>query len=39
MEHCPQANIYELIQSLGIVKHKKCQEFICELIEGIRACS
>lgn len=35
MEHCPQANIYELIRSLGIVKHKKRQEFVCELTEGI----
>ncbi len=35
MEQCPQTNIYELIRNLGIVKHKKRQEFICELTAGI----
>jgi hypothetical protein len=29
------ANIYKTIRSLGIVKHKKRQEFTCDLIEGM----
>lgn len=35
MEQCPQTKIYELIRNLGIVKHKKRQEFICDLTAGI----
>ncbi len=35
MEQSPGTNIYKLIRKLGIVKHKKRQEFICSLIEGI----
>ncbi len=35
MEANPQSNIYELIRKLGIVKHKKRQEFLCDLTSGI----
>ena len=35
MEQSPATNIYKLIRELGIVKHKKRQEFTCDLIEGL----
>lgn len=35
MEQSPIANIYELIRNLGIIKHKKRQEFLCDLVEGL----
>jgi len=35
MEHCPHANIYELIRNLEIIKHKKFKELICELTKSI----
>lgn len=35
MEVNPSTNIYKLIRSLKIVKHKKRQEFLVDLIEGV----
>lgn len=35
MAQSPSTNIYEILRSLGIVKHKKRQEFICDIVEGL----
>lgn len=35
MDQNPTAKIYETVQTLGIVKNKKRQEFLCQLIEGL----
>lgn len=35
MDRSPLTNLYELIRNLGIIKHKKRQEFLCELLVGI----
>lgn len=35
MDRSPLTNLYELIRNLGIIKHKKRQEFLCELLIGI----
>jgi len=35
MEQIPTTKIYETIRTLGIVKHKKRQEFICSFVEGL----
>ena len=35
MDKHPVSKIYDLIRKLGIVKHKKRQEFLCTMIEGI----
>lgn len=35
MEKDPRTNLYELVRNLSIVEHKKRQEFLVHLIEGI----
>lgn len=35
MDRNPKANIYEMIREYGIVQHKKRQEFVVELVEGL----
>ena len=35
MDRSPLTNLYFLIRSLGIIKHKKRQEFLCELLIGL----
>lgn len=35
MDRSPLTNLYELIRNLGIIKHKKRQEFLCSLIVGM----
>lgn len=35
MEINPVSKIYSLIRNLGVIKHKKRQEFLCSMIEGV----
>ena len=35
MGHNPQTKIYNSIRNLKVVKHKKRQEFLVEMVEGI----
>ena len=35
MDRSPLTNLYELIRSLGILKHKKRQKFLCSLLIGL----
>ena len=35
MDRSPLTNLYELIRNLGIIKHKKRQEFLCSLLGGL----
>lgn len=35
MDRSPLTNLYELIRTLGIIKHKKRQEFLCALLVGL----
>ena len=35
MDRSPFSKLYDLIRNLGIIRHKKRQEFLCELLAGL----
>lgn len=35
MDRSPLTNLYEMIRNLGIIRHKKRQEFLCALLAGL----